>query len=520
MFSDWSFCIEQAAVFGESLCYTTYDYLENAKDNQSIRIDGLLITGIREARSLITDLLIDRRTFEKLSMVIVNGDQEATALKRVSKFFHRSISLDINHKGELVCCILDNENNYKCNTVTELQNCDLLMDIPQSNKRKEKQALRVTRFRLDPAKRPAGSYNFDNALVRLVDKPLVQKMASMLNLIPKPVGDYASSGNRLANGTFTGALGEIEYGRSDLANSRIISHLRGATNIRFLHPITITSFKFIVPKNYYKHPKREVRIIALPVEFVVAYVCSLLWIPLGFILFEYWGAKVFPNEHNSRTSWMTAVFVTYSAMTNISIAIRNISSQRIYWMSFIWFQLITYSVFQGNMINEVNRAANNRDIQTVQELLESTLDLRLHSSMATYFSFDERTIIKYNLTKRIQWVDDQPDKELSDLVAERSFAALYFVDLIEDIVPQFYDKRTGEDLLYVIPETVYEFYCAMTVPVGSPYVEPFNYISMQFVESGLIAYALVQLSVEARLAYVRRYRNRNFAPPALRLPQT
>lgn len=335
----------------------------------------------------------------------------------------------------------------------------------------------------------------------------------MLNLTPVSVGDNTNFGYRLPNGTFVGDYGDIEYGRADLANTRMVTLLQGATNIRFLYPIMVTPFKYIVPKNFYQHPRREVQVIGLSPQFVIAYYSILLWFPLGLQLFEYYDSKISPSRYTSKNRNGSSIFTTFAVMINISIAIRDVSSQRIYWMSLIWFQLIAYSVFQGNMIKEVNRADGSRDIQTVQELMESNLDIKMHFAMEDFIHFDEKTRATYNITDRIVLNNEEPVVLISELVSNRSYAILLPTHIVDDLVPRFFDERTGEDLVHVIPEVAYEFYCAMYVPTSSPYTEPFNRISMLFVESGLIDYGLQHRMFEAGLEYISRYKSKNFVQP-------
>nr|XP_029713221.1 uncharacterized protein LOC115257581 [Aedes albopictus] len=334
-------------------------------------------------------------------------------------------------------------------------------------------------------------------------------MTRMLNLTPVSVGDRSNFGYQLPNGTFSGALGEVEYGRSDLANARIIFSL-GSSNVQFLHPDLVTPFRYVVPKNYYQHARREVRVVALAPEFLAVYFSILLWFPLGFQVFEYLCLKMHRFKSKSRTPWISSVFMTYAIMTNVSINIRNISSQRIYWMSLIWFQLVTYSVFQGNMIKEVNMVDNSRDIQTIQELMDSSLNISLQPSITAFFKFDEHTITRYNLGDRVMLQDAEPDQLIANVAFMRSFAVFLPQDLIEDLVPRFYDEQTGEDLVHVIPEVAYEFYSAMYVPSSSPFIEPFNRILEQFVENGLVEYGMDHMKFEARLSYINRLKVASF----------
>lgn len=510
MFTDWSQCTARADIFAESLSYTTYETLENYTTTQHLTIDGVLLVGSQETKFSLNDHFVDKYSFEKLAMLIVKGDinRNSGALRQASRLFHRSIVLNVGH--ELTSCQLNMDLRVECKGGSDLPNIGRNVEISPYFVKRENKLFRVTQFYLETDERPNTSYVYDNALARLVDQPILKSMASMLNLTPISVGDRSNFGYRLPNGTFSGALGEVEYGRTDLANARIILPLEGASNVQFLHPNLVTPFRYVVPKNYYLHPQREVRLVALAPEFLVVYFSILLWFPVGFQIFQYCSLKIQPKESKSQTTWISSVFMTYAVMTNITIAIREISSQRIYWMTLIWFQLITYSVFQGNMIKEVNMADSSRDIQTIQELMDSSLNIPLQPSVTAFFKYDEQTVTKYNLKNRIMLEEAEPDQLMFKLASTRSFAILFPQDLIEDLVPRFYDKQTGEDLLHVIPEAAYEFYSAMYVPVTSVFIEPFNRILEQFVENGLVVYGTDHMRFEARLSYISRRKGGGF----------
>ncbi|XP_062538118.1 uncharacterized protein LOC134206417 [Armigeres subalbatus] len=456
MNTDWSQCIAQANIFTKSLSYTNFGTLENYAKNQYLNIDGLLLIGSQETNSTVTGNFLDRNSNEELAMLIMRGDidRNSGALRKASTLFHRSIIFNID--PELTVCMLNSEFRIECFAGDDLHDIGHRVEVSEHFTKHERRTLRVTQYRIDSVERPT-----DNAYLRLIDRPVLRSIADKLNLTPISVGDNFDYGYRMSNGTFVGSLAEVEHGRTDLSRTRIMFSLHETTNVQFLLPVIATPFLYVVPKNYYTRARREVDIIALSLEFMLVYYSILLWFPVGFRILEYYSFQMNRTKNNSQTPWISSVFMTYATMTNISIAIREISSQRIYWITLIWFQLITYSVFQGNMIKEVNTADNSRDLQTIQELMGSTLNISIDPSITAFFTYNEQVMAKYKLAKRIVIEAPETTKLLSSLIAKRSFAKVLAQDKIEEFVPQFYDKKTGEALLHVIPEVAYEFYSAI-----------------------------------------------------------
>ncbi|XP_062536408.1 uncharacterized protein LOC134205293 [Armigeres subalbatus] len=502
MTTDWSQCIAQVEIFAESLSYTIYESLGNYDKNQYLNIDGLLLIGISES---ITNHLGGRSHYEKLAMLIMRGDidRNSGSLRKASTMFQRSIMVNID--PELSVCMLNSELTVECFTGGDLHDIARHVEVSGHSTEHEKQTLRVTQYRIDSVERPT-----DNAYLRLIDRPVLRMITNKLNLTPISVGDNFDYGYRMSNGTFIGSLGEVEYGRTDLARTRIMFSLHETSNVQFVVPVIATPFRYVVPKNYYPHARREVDIIALSLEFMLVYYSILFWFPIGFRILEYYSFQMALAKSNSKTPWISSVFMTYATMTNISIVIREISSQRIYWITLIWFQLITYSVFQGNMIKEVNTADNSRDLQTIQELMDSSLNISIDPSFTTFFKYSEQVTARYNLENRIMMEGLDTPQLLSRLITKRSFAKLLAQDKIEEFVPQFYDNKTGEALLHVIPEVAYEFYSAMYVPLTSPYVETFNRILLQYIDAGLIEYGTDRMTFETQLLVIRRRAGGNF----------
>lgn len=87
-----------------------------------------------------------------------------------------------------------------------------------------------------------------------------------------------------------------------------------------------------------------------------------------------------------------------------------------------------------------------------------------------------------------QTIDDvkQPIQFFDGCLMENDHYAFLWSDLyIDNYLYQYYDPDTGEDLFEHIPEIVYEFYISLMAPKSSPFIERFNEVLLQFVETGI-----------------------------------
>ncbi|XP_055616072.1 uncharacterized protein LOC129762112 [Toxorhynchites rutilus septentrionalis] len=407
-------------------------------------------------------------------------------------------------------CSFDRDYRMDCVSIDEIDKIDRLADNNPENDKQVNGYFKVAMFNDPNKKEIVGNGKDVTAQARFMDDEMLQIMAKMLNFTPVYLNNSNDYGYLLPNGTLVGTLGEIEHGRADLANSRVISDIDGASNVEFLFPLTFVRFKFVVPKNYYRNPKREINVAVLPQEFVPFYLSVIFWFPVGYKLMEHYHSKWLPSQQTAKISWVGALTLTFAAMTNRSIKILDISSQRVYWMSLIWFQLIVYSVFQGRMIEEVSSAKYSREIETIDDLMETPLKLLLDASMVNYFNFSESAFKKYNLNDRITYVEKQPDELMSMIIKNRSVAVLLPERIIRRMLPGYYDPKSGVDLLYVIPESTYEFYVAMYLPATSRFIEPLNQITMRCVESGIVSFRMSYTLFSANLVYLRRLRMGKF----------
>lgn len=90
------------------------------------------------------------------------------------------------------------------------------------------------------------------------------------------------------------------------------------------------------------------------------------------------------------------------------------------------------------------------------------------------------------------------------LMNNAKFAYLWSDLYVDNYLNQFYDPNTGENLLENIPETAYEFYISLMAPKNSPFIEKFNEILLQYVETGIVDYHSNRAMADNDIIWIQR----------------
>ncbi|KAL1399969.1 hypothetical protein pipiens_007805 [Culex pipiens pipiens] len=469
-----------------------------------LNFNGVLLIATQKVNFARTTTLLEFQDFEEIGLMIMFGtvDQCIGNLRSTIQLVTRTVALIIDGSSKRLCVVSSSRNSVLCRSGATSEDVTFLVENSVQNDEQVNGRFRVTMF-TDPNRN-----TYDSKRVVFVDDEMLLAMAKMLNFTPVYMNPYTVLGYQQPNGTFSGALGDIEYERADMCKSQTMYFIN-TTNVQYLFPTRRVLFRYVVPKNYYNTSKHGLRLSILSSEISGFHMSIIFWFPLGMVILEWVCSK--SSSGQPKPSWARAILGTVNVVTNMAVTIRAVSSQRLYWISLILFQFIMYNVFQANMVQQMNLFTTARDIDSIQELIRDTsLKLALHSSMTDLVRFDEDRIKELGLTDRIIVGDTDQVKLLQQVAQNRSMAALLGGAPINKLMPTFYDPKTGEDLLHVIPEIVQDFHVAALVPASSKYIEPLNQITMQFVEGGLVKHNLDYMAHDGYLAYIRRYRDGKF----------
>lgn len=306
-----------------------------------------------------------------------------------------------------------------------------------------------------------------------------------------------------ANGTYMGALGEIEYNRVDIAvDLRIIAEFQDAFNLYFLTPAFPVKFCFVVPNNFY-----PLTFEVFPHKFVDSVTLGLVVFSMFMlILVTYVINKI--TRAPTRSSIIKIALSYFSLYNNVSIVStpKKLYS-RLLCGTMLIFTIIMSNSYQGSIIKQLNTIGSAANIDTIQQLLTSGLVIRVPSGPDKYIrdfeTFDQETLQRKLFDKKII-TDTSSAIQIKYAAYNRQAAILCPNHYIEFYKTIYLSNSTGESLINYVPQCVYAYYMSVMVPKTSPFIRHFNLIIQLIKEAGLIQYQYSNGMAESKLAYTRQ----------------
>lgn len=318
-----------------------------------------------------------------------------------------------------------------------------------------------------------------------VDGSMINAISKVMNftpiyLTPSTNSDY---GTRLPNGTFTGSLAALEYGKADfVANPRLISSFP-TTKAVFLKSTIVWKYKFIIHR--LKKRRNGVPIVQWfydkPSQ-IISVIISLSF-PVIYFLTVAVNGKILKKKHDS---FIKCCLKTNAILCGISVTQPRCSSTRIVFYIAVFYSLIFTSIYQGLLVKNLNADHNSGAVKTIDDLFERGYKLVMTRTLNHIFKQQSGGKLAEKL-KRLSSEKEGVNTEdgIHALIADKKVAFLWADIYTSGYLNRFYDNETGENIFQVVPETAFEFFIAPMAPKASPFLEKFNEIIMRFVEAGL-----------------------------------
>lgn len=316
-------------------------------------------------------------------------------------------------------------------------------------------------------------------------------LSRKMNFTPIYVQDPKSVtyGKEEDNGLFSGALGAIEYGTADIAtNIRIITNMYKAENVLFLRPIGSLKMNYLVPNNYLSKeflvfPWNFFEIPALIVYIFI----FIVFVIVNYILQQYH----FSYDLQETTFNLPGIIITiFGICHNIAVTAKLMTTRkRLLLGTAFLYTVFLSSIYQGSIVNELDKFGDERNIKTLEQLLLTPLRLLIHDDLAVHIEYfrdlSDSNIFK-QLYKRHEIIEHKAfDPSL--MVAFNRTAALLTLDIY---IPRhkwkLYNKEYGEHRVTKLPVPVREFFQSIIIPKHSPFIEEINRLIGRMESSGLI----------------------------------
>lgn len=376
----------------------------------------------------------------------------------------------------------------------QLQKIETISDSRVDNLHKS--PLKIDIFEFPMVSNPI--YDNDKKILEYsyVDGAILKIFAEKMNFTPVFTKDSVTDkyGTIKSDGTFTGSLLKLELDQVDLvANHRLITKYN-TTKAVYLQSVTSEKFYFIIKRrerskvfnisiyNLYNAPTKVLSIIAS----VLSFLC--------FVITSTFEARILKRKHNSLLRSVLHVIALYN---NISVQQPKFTSTRLVTLTIVFSTIITAALLQGTILQSLNMSEHVGAIKTIQELIDRDYKLLMSQRMSQLMIQQSGDPLRDALRKSAR---ETPGVILSaglDAVRTKKNYAYLWTDMyIANHLNTYFDPKTGENLFEAVPEAAFEFYVAAMAPKTSPFIDKFNDITLQIIESGLNIYHLNQAVID------------------------
>lgn len=348
--------------------------------------------------------------------------------------------------------------------------------------------VRVSIFDYPMVSKPEYDENGRISHYSYVDGETIATMAKYMNFTPLYVEpEYAKYGFQFANGTFCGSLGDIEYGKAELAaNPKLISNYN-TENAIFLQPITTDKLMFIIRK---RETKKAI-IFAIYSEYdqasQIMNLTLLLILPVAYIFVSRTEQKLH-NPGQKVTSIGRSLMLIYAISYNISTKLPKGDCARVVISTAVFYTLIVNTLLQSTIIKNLNTNKEFGKITTIEQLASEGYTIKMPGYLVQIF--------KQPGLNKVSWMLEKTKQKHSDLDSDgydlekimpknKKIAFLWTEMYAANYLDQFYDKDTGQNLFEAVPEPAFEFYIALMAPKHSPLIESFNDFMLRYIESNV-----------------------------------
>lgn len=202
-----------------------------------------------------------------------------------------------------------------------------------------------------------------------------QYMNAKINYILPP--DNYEIGFRLPNKTFTGSIGQVEYGHVDMAcNCRLLLY-QDTENCAYLNPIDVINMRYMVPKQNATAIKLQFSLLQMfsfkvrCLFFIVVVTMMCFWFLMDGVSF------VILQSELKKFAFIDMIFYTVSVLSYVPVPDKKFrkNHNRLILSSLLMFAIIMCSIFQGAVTSCLSNPGKFSDINTMEELIHSDLKL-------------------------------------------------------------------------------------------------------------------------------------------------
>lgn len=335
----------------------------------------------------------------------------------------------------------------------------------------------------------------------LLDGEILNILSTKMNFKSEFVG-------KVSENNVMGSVMAVNEMEADIAaNSLIISDYK-TDNAVFLASIGTTELAYIVPKmqslktlNVFIYSLFDV-----PSEIIMILVFVLLvvvWYVLNFI-YEQFTRR--PEGNSIPRSLLIIASTQYFISIKFTKFIKG--HQQILLGVMLIYGIIVSSIYQSSVIIQLSSRISEKDTNSLNELFESNLKIYFVPTLKDFVNQSltelNHSSIYYRLFSKQLIMHNQLELVIQEIAIDKTAALLCSEKVAREITYTIYDSKSGDDLIYVVPESPGHFFKSLLVPKQSPYRVTWNLILGRCLEGGILNYELMRTELLIRLKYITR----------------
>lgn len=308
-----------------------------------------------------------------------------------------------------------------------------------------------------------------------IDGCVIHNLAKYMNFSDIYIEtNFYKYGSVLANGTATGSLGDVVYGRADIAgNGRFMMEYE--VDMEFTVPFQNDYLCLVVPKSQ-QIPKWIMIFHGFSTDLWLALCGTFLICVVVYRIFRIVASKILVVR--DIVEWLDIFGIFVNSPVNLSIPLL---SQKIFLAFCMYFCVIMSAIFQSSLVTSYSSASYYPDLNTMEDVLASNLPI---SSTLDVFSYNSSSETIRRL--RQKQISSKGKVSLEEAAYHRSVAALERKLDAEFYIGTKYYDNAGNPLLHVVKECTASYFVSMAVQRGSPFLPLISRFIERFAESGLI----------------------------------
>jgi hypothetical protein len=317
-----------------------------------------------------------------------------------------------------------------------------------------------------------------------VDGNSLHEVAQCMNF--KPVihrpKDKIKFGYKTEEGTYVGSIGDIVYGKSDIAfNCHYIKNYDQAEIQFVVPPVVYDAIIILVPKS---------QLIPSWMDLFECFGLTELFFLFGFyvisVCFSIFMKRYLGTTINIYETVRIAVCILKMFLTVPIAGTRELTSfpQRIFASSCLLVGVLLVTAIQVTLVTEISSPTYYPDIETLEQLAESGLPIATsYQNLVDIFN-DSDNPIMMRLAKNVRLKSD--NFGIKERIAYKmDYAAITTLSNVQHFLKRYVGPYDNP-LLHAVPETARGYFLSYVVPKHSPYVRRINHVTSLLIESGFV----------------------------------